>query len=158
MLAPDERSTYDNIDQPGRAWLLDLLRKHGVEAMFAGHVHNFWYDVYAETKMYLLPSTAFLRHDYSEFYRVHPGNKFGRGDVAKFGYCVVDVHERGHVMRLVRTGGRTQAPGVAYAPRRVPPAANVKTAPFTGVGVELRHPWAEVLEVTTRPLHHSYLT
>ena len=24
------------IDQPGRAWLLDLLRAHGVEAMFAG--------------------------------------------------------------------------------------------------------------------------
>jgi hypothetical protein len=147
VLAPDERSTYDNIDQPGRAWLLDLLRRHGVEAMFAGHVHNFWYDVYEETEMYLLPSTAFLRHDYSEFYRVNPGNEFGRGDVGKFGYCVVDVYEYGHVMRLVRTDGRTQPPGEAYAPRRVPPPANVKTAPFTGVGVELRHPWAEVLEI-----------
>jgi hypothetical protein len=147
VLAPDERSTYDNIDQPGRAWLLDLFRRHGVEAMFAGHVHNFWYDVHGATEMYLLPSTAFLRHDYSEFYRVTPGNEFGRGDVGKFGYCLVDVHERGHVMRLVRTDGRTQPPGVAYAPRRVPPPANVKTAPFTGVGVELRHPWAEVLEI-----------
>jgi len=147
VLAPDERSTYDNIDQPGRAWLLDLLTKHGVEAMFAGHVHNFWYDVHGETEMYLLPSTAFLRHDYSEFYRVNPGNEFGRGDVGKFGYCVVDVHERGHVMRLVRTDGRTQAPGAAYAPRSAPPPANVKGAPFTGVGVELRHPWAEVLEI-----------
>ena len=147
VLAPDERSTYDNIDQPGRAWLLDLLTRHDVEAMFAGHVHNFWYDVHGETEMYLLPSTAFLRHDYSEFYRVNPGNEFGRGDVAKFGYCVVDVHEEGHVMRLVRTDGRTQAPGEVYAPRRVPPPANVKAAPFTGVGVELRHPWAEVLEI-----------
>ncbi len=147
VLAPDERSTYDNIDQPGRAWLLDLLRKHNVEAMFAGHVHNFWYDVHGETEMYLLPSTAFLRHDYSEFYRVNPGNEFGRGDVGKFGYCVVDVHERGHVMRLVRTDGRTQPPGTAYAPRRVPPPASVKAASFTGVGVELRHPWAEVLEI-----------
>jgi hypothetical protein len=147
VLSPDERSTYDNIDQPGRAWLLDLLRKHGVEAMFAGHVHNFWYDVFEETEMYLLPSTAFLRHDYSEFYRVNPGREFGRGDVGKFGYCVVDVFEQGHVMRLVRTDGRTQAPGEAYAPRRVPPPANVKTAPFTGVGVELRHPWAEILEI-----------
>ena len=147
VLAPDERSTYDNIDQPGRSWLLGLLQKHGIEAMFAGHVHNFWYDVYEETEMYLLPSTAFLRHDYSEFYRVNPGNEFGRGDVGKFGYCVVDVHERGHVMRLVRTDGRTLPPGEAYAPRRVPPPANVKSAPFTGVGVELRHPWAEILEI-----------
>ena len=147
VLAPDERSTYDNIDQPGRAWLLGLLRTHRVEAMFAGHVHNFWYDVYEETEMYLLPSTAFLRHDYSEFYRVDPGNEFGRGDVGKFGYCVVDVYERGHVMRLVRTDGRTQPPGGNYVPRRGPPPANVKAAPFTGVGVELRHPWAEVLEI-----------
>jgi 3',5'-cyclic AMP phosphodiesterase CpdA len=147
VLAPDERSTYDNIDQPGRAWLLGLLRAHGVEAMFAGHVHNFWYDVHGETEMYLLPSTAFLRHDYSEFYRVNPGSEFGRGDVGKFGYCVVDVHEHGHVMRLVRTDGRSQAPGAAHVPRRAPPPANVKAAPFTGVGVELRHPWAEVLEI-----------
>lgn len=147
VLAPDERSTYDNIDQPGRQWLLKLLRDHGAEAMFAGHVHNFWYDVHGETEMYLLPSTAFLRHDYSEFYRVDPANEFGRGDVGKFGYCVVDVHERGHVMRLVRTDGRTLRPGAAYALRRVPPPANVKTAPFTGVGVELRHPWAEILEI-----------
>lgn len=147
VYAPDERSTYDNIDRPARGWLLELLREHGVEAMFAGHVHNFWYDVHAGTEMYLLPSTAFLRHDYSEFYRVDPGNEFGRGDVGKFGYCVVDVHERGHVMRLVRTEGRTLPPGARFAPRRTPPPANVKNAPFTGVGVELRHPWAEVLDI-----------
>ena len=29
----------------------------------------------------------------------------------------------------------------------MPPPASVKAAPFTGVGVELRHPWAEVLEI-----------
>ncbi len=147
VLEAGERSTYDNIDQPGRAWLLDLLRLHEVEAMFAGHVHNFWYDVHAGTEMYLLPSTAFLRHDYSEFYRVNPGSEFGRGDVGKFGYCVVDVHERGHVMRLVRTDGRQQRPGEVHTPRRTPPPASVKSAPNTGVGVELRHPWAEVLEI-----------
>lgn len=147
VLTADERSTYDNIDQPARAWLLGLFERHGVEAMFAGHVHNFWYDVHAGIEMYLLPSTAFLRHDYSEFYRVDPGCEFGRGDTGKFGYCVVDVHEQGHVMRLVRTDGRTLPPGQAYAPRRVPPPASVKNAPFTGVGVELRHPWAEVLDI-----------
>jgi 3',5'-cyclic AMP phosphodiesterase CpdA len=147
VLAPDERSTYDNIDQPGRAWLLDLLRKHKVEALFAGHVHNFWYDLFGDTEMYLLPSTAFLRHDYSEFYRINPGNEFGRGDVGKFGYSIVDVHERGHVMRLVRTDGRSLSPGAARQARKVQAPANVKAAPFTGVGVEMRHPWAEILEI-----------
>lgn len=147
VLIADERGTYDNIDQPARAWLLDLLGKYKVEALFAGHVHNFWYDRHGETEMYLLPSTAFLRHDYTEFYRINPGNEFGRGDVGKFGYCVVDVHERGHVMRLVRTDGRSLAPDARHERRRVPSPANVKAAPFTGVGVELRHPWAEILEI-----------
>jgi hypothetical protein len=147
VLAADERSTYDNIDQPGRAWLLELLRRHRVEALFAGHVHNFWYDVHGETEMYLLPSTAFLRHDYTEFYRINPGAEFGRGDVGKFGYCIVDLHEHGHVMRLVRTDGRSLGPDTPYRQRRTPPPANVKTTPLTGVGVELRHPWAEILEI-----------
>ena len=147
VLAAGERSTYDNIDQPGRAWLLELLRRHRVEALFAGHVHNFWYDVHGETEMYLLPSTAFLRHDYSEFYRVAPGSEFGRGDVAKFGYCIVDIYERGHVIRMVRTDGRSLAPDATYVARHGVPPGNVKTAPYTGVGVELRHPWAEVAEI-----------
>ncbi|MSP67798.1 MAG: calcineurin-like phosphoesterase 5 [Alphaproteobacteria bacterium] len=143
----DERSTYDNIDQPGRAWLLRLIRQYRVEAIFAGHVHNFWYDRIADTEFYLLPSTAFLRHDYSEFYRVNPGNEFGRGDVGKFGYAIVDVHERGHVMRLVRTGGRKLAPGAALPKRRTLPAQSIKTANLGNVGIEMRHPWAEVLEI-----------
>jgi hypothetical protein len=147
VLSPEERSTYDNIDQPGRAWLLELVRKHEVEGLFAGHVHNFWYDLFGKTEMYLLPSTAFLRHDYSEFYRINPGSEFGRGDVAKFGYCIVDVHEKGHVVRLVRTDGRSLAPGAARQDRHVPAPANVKAAPNTRVGVEMRHPWAEILEI-----------
>ena len=73
-------------------------------------MHNFWYDHIGSTEFYMLPSTAFLRHDYSEFYRVAPGNEFGRGDAGKFGYCIIDVHEQGHVMRLVRTEGRSLAP------------------------------------------------
>lgn len=144
---PDERSTYDNIDQPGRDWLLGLLRRHGVEALFAGHVHNFWYDLHGTTEMYLLPSTAFLRHDYSEFYRVPPGHEGGRGDAGKFGWAVVDVHERGHVLRLVRTDGRSLGPDEVLRPRRTVPPTTAKVATVDNVGVELRHAWTEVAEI-----------
>lgn len=147
VYATDERGTYDNIDQPGRAWLLELVRRHHLEACFAGHVHNFWYDHIGSTEFYMLPSTAFLRHDYSEFYRVAPGNEFGRGDAGKFGYCIVDVHEQGHVMRLVRTDGRSLAPDAPLEPRRTVPPMNVKIATVRNVGVELRHAWAEVMEI-----------
>lgn len=147
VFAPDERGTYDNIDRPGRDWLLDLVQRHGVEAVFAGHVHNFWYDRIGRAELYMLPSTAFLRHDYSEFYRVAPGNEFGRGDAGKFGYSIVDVYEHGHVMRLVRSDGRMLAPDAPFQPRRALPSSSPKISTVERVGLEMRHPWAEVMEI-----------
>lgn len=145
---PAERGSYDNIDEPGRGWLLSRLGNPKVEAVFAGHVHNFWYDVIGGAELYMLPSTAFLRHDYSEFYRVPPADEFGRGDVEKFGYFVVDVHERGHVAKLIRTHGamRGEAAG-GQPPARPLPPVHTKTAVSDGVAVELRHPWAEIVEI-----------
>jgi len=144
---PEERSIYDSLDQPGRGWLLDLVKKHKVEALFAGHVHNFWYDIFDGTEIYLLPSTAFLRHDFSEFYRVMPEQEFGRNDISKFGFGIVDVHEEGHVMRLVRTNGRTLGRDEVFQTRRPVAALNVKISPAQRVGVEMRHAWAEVAEI-----------
>ncbi len=61
---PDEPGNYDNIDQPGRAWLLGQLEQAKIESIFAGHVHNFWLDRIGTAKFYMLPSTAFMRHDF----------------------------------------------------------------------------------------------
>jgi len=144
----NERGTYDNIDEPGRSWLLDLVARHRPEALFAGHVHNFWYDAIGDTSMYLLPATSFLRHDYTEFYRVAPAREYGRGDAGKFGYFVVDVHENGHVAHCVRTQGAELAPGETLgAPRERLPAVHTRTNLRAPVGVDLRHPWAELVEI-----------
>ena len=144
---PAEGGHYDNLDEPGRSWLLALLRKHRVEAVFAGHVHNFWYHVHGETDFYLLPSTAFVRLDYSEMARVAPGPERGRNDAPKLGYLMVDVHERGHAAHPVRSWGLCQLPGEpgpGPAPR--PPPHPVLGRPQP-VGIDLRQPWAEVTEV-----------
>lgn len=145
----EERGSYDNIDRPARDWLLEQIAKPGVEAVFAGHVHNFWYERIGEAELYMLPSTAFVRHDFSEFYRVAPKVEFGRGDPAKFGYFRVDVFEHGHVAYSVRTMGRQCAPGETpqLPARRY--LAHPKTSGFAQVGVELRHPWAEVMQITS---------
>jgi 3',5'-cyclic AMP phosphodiesterase CpdA len=145
---PEEDEHYDNIAEPGRSWLLALLATHRVEALFAGHVHNFWYNRYADTECYLLPSTAFVRHDYSEMYRVEPGAEYGRNDAAKLGYFVVDVHEHGHICHPVRTFGRTlplnePAPGVPERVGRIHPIINRRAA----VGLDLRQSWADVVEI-----------
>ncbi len=145
---PDERSNYDNVDRPGRDWLLALARQPNVEALFAGHVHNFWYDRIGAAEFYMLPSTAFLRHDFTEFYRVAPKDEFGRGDVEKFGYFIVEVHRDGHVAYPVRTQGARLARGefLAAGPPRL--LAHPKTSTFDRVGVELRHPWAESMQIS----------
>lgn len=145
----DERGSYDNIDRPARDWLLAQIAKPGVEAVFAGHVHNFWYERIGEAELYMLPSTAFVRHDFCEFYRIAPKVEFGRGDPAKFGYFRVDVFAHGHVAYSVRTMGRHSAPGEAPEVPARRYLAHPKTSGFTQVGVELRHPWAEVMQITS---------
>ena len=139
---PDEAGNYDNVDEPARAWLLEQIAKPPVEAVFAGHVHNFWYDRAGEAEMYLLPSTAFLRHDFSEFCSVAPSadSEFGRGDTAKFGWFRVDVFDDGHVAYAVRSHGRQCAPDDVPDVRPRRHLAHPKTSGFDKVGVELRHP------------------
>ncbi|MEH6813476.1 MAG: metallophosphoesterase [Motiliproteus sp.] len=145
----DEPEHYDNIGEPGRTWLLDLLEKYQVEALFAGHVHNFWFNRYANTDCYLLPSTAFVRQDYSEMYRVPPADdsEHGRNDDAKLGYFKVNVYEKGHVCHIIRTYGRLAGDGEPESSvvrsEAVHPAEH-ENAPL---GFDLRQTWSEVLEI-----------
>lgn len=145
--SPEEDGNYDNIDQPARAWLLDQIGRPEVEAAFSGHVHNFWLHCRGSAKLYAMPSTAFVRQDFAEFCASDPGPEFGRNDAGKLGYFKVDVFEDGHVASLVRSWGRT------CAPKQIPKAspkqltAHPSTSGFNSFGVELRHPWAEVVQI-----------
>jgi hypothetical protein len=95
----------------------------------------------------MLPSTAFLRHDYSEFYRVKPTVEFGRGDVAKFGYFIVDVFEKGHIAYPVRTMGGRSALADHTLRDKSQRLTHPSTSTFSRVGVELRHTWTEVAQI-----------
>ncbi len=144
-----EPEHYDNIAEPGRSWLLELMESYQVEALFAGHVHNFWYNRHHQTDCYLLPSTAFVRQDYSEMYRVPPNadEEHGRNENAKLGYMSVDIYERGHVCHSIRThgqlGGKTALLDKEARTQSVHPA-QLTSAPL---GFDLRQTWSEVLEI-----------
>ena len=43
-----------------------------------GVVHNWFYNRVGSTECYILPSIAFVRHDYTEMFRVGPGPEEGR--------------------------------------------------------------------------------
>ncbi len=144
-----ENGSYDNIDEPGRSWLLGLIEEHEPEGMFCGHVHNFWYDVIGKkTEMYILPSTAFVRQDYSEMYRIEPGDQWGRNDEPKLGYFIVRVYERGHVVENIRTYGRTLHAGDDLLAARTSVAVpQSKESSITDVSLDMRHAWAEELVI-----------
>jgi Icc-related predicted phosphoesterase len=146
---PDESESYDNLAEPGRRWLLDLIDTHRPEAVFCGHVHNFWYNRHGASDCYILPSTAFVRQDYSELARVAPADgQHGRDERPKLGFFIVRVHERGHVCHVERTYGATLDPGQSLPPatERVDALHSIENwrAPF---GVDLRHPWTEIVEI-----------
>ena len=146
----DEPEHYDNIGEPGRSWLTGLVREYGVEALLAGHVHNFWFNRIGATDCYLLPSTAFVRQDYAEMYRAPPGpdDESGRNDTPKLGYVVVHVHEFGHVCEPVRTWGETAdalvPPGEMPAPPSPPHPKLIDRSAF---GFDMRQDWMETVEV-----------
>ncbi len=105
LSAMDEFSHYDNVDEPGRSRMLDLLRQFNVEGFYAGHVHNFFYNYLDGMHQFVLPSTSIVRHDYLEFFRATSNRELGRYDTAKTGFFWVDVFPDGHVPHLVRTNG-----------------------------------------------------
>ncbi|MEO1143459.1 MAG: serine/threonine protein phosphatase, partial [Pseudomonadota bacterium] len=145
---PEEPSHYDNTDPPGRRWLLELVKEYRVEAMFAGHAHNFWYDRFGETDYYLAPSTCFVRQDYSEMLRVQPpvDSEFGRDDSAKLGYFLVNVFNKGHTVQFARTFGNELAPDDEFTkPGRLAPPPLENKIPR--IGFDLRQNWAEISEV-----------
>ena len=143
---PDEPESYDNIDEPGRSWLINLIETYKPEALFAAHVHNFWYDVIGETEYYIVPSTCFVRHDYSEMYRIGGGSQQGRNDSAKLGHITLEVYEKGHVAHYHRSFAGCLAEDSAGAPPSVK-RPHVKTVDIQNIYIDMRHAWAEELTV-----------
>ncbi|MDX3905978.1 MAG: metallophosphoesterase [Pigmentiphaga sp.] len=144
----DEHGHYDNIDPPGRAWLLDVVARHGVAVAFTGHVHNFFVNRHAGTFFYLMPSTAFVRADYAEALHAGqpPEHELGRNDAAKLGVMVVDVYEDAVVPQFVRTFGMSRAGDEVLPQRdwpRLPPAAGE----LPTLGLELRYGWTALYDI-----------
>ena len=146
----NEGPHYDNIDEPGRSWLLDLFQKYKVEILFAGHVHNFWYQRFENIDCYYLPSTAMIRQDYSEMARIPPevAMEGGRNDQPKHGYFLIHIYERGHICEVVRTYGKLAGPNSIVSNslpkiRSLHPIENWR-APL---GFDMRQDWMDLIQV-----------
>jgi 3',5'-cyclic AMP phosphodiesterase CpdA len=140
---PNEPTHYDNIDEPARSWLLQLIEQYSVEAVFSGHVHNVFVGILENTKFYSLPSTTFVRPEYSELATVGPGDEFGRNDTAKLGFFLVRVYANGHEILPIRTygAGKLDAGMPQFKPRQIVGEASRM------LGVTLRRGWGRRVEL-----------
>ncbi len=133
LFDPDEPSHYDNLALPGRTWFLGILRRFHVEAVFTGHVHNYFHNRYQGTHVYVLPSTAFVRPEYSELYPVAPGPENGRDDRAKLGFFMVHVDSAGFRVDMYRSA--------------MPVSPFPGPTPASALGVWLPGGWARAVDL-----------
>jgi hypothetical protein len=147
LYLPNEPSNYDNLDQPARRWLLNLIEEYNVEAFFAGHVHQFFYKRHSETDIYNLLSTCNLRQDYANLFRVESPEEYGRNDAAKLGFCLIDVYDTRHVVRIHRSNGRTLKEGETLRQETKIDSSHLSEGYPSPLGVQLRYPIAEVTEL-----------
>jgi len=147
---PAEQEHYDNIAQPGREWLLELIDQYQIDLVLSGHVHHYFYNRLNKTSLYTLPPVSFTRQDYADLFKVSPAAEFGRDDTGKFSVAMVDVYESGHELRILPTYGKsltknndTENSLSSNIPANVP-ASGPLEKPLT---VHMRHPWYESIEL-----------
>lgn len=147
LTSDTEEEHYDNLSEPARSWLLDLLVQYKITALFSGHVHSFFYNRHGITDCYVLPSITFFRHDYSELFRVGAAEEHGRNDPGKFGFFFVKVYQDKYTAHCIRTWGRTLEADAAREPA-IGHTTGVHTNEMSwpGLGIDMRHPWAEITE------------
>lgn len=137
LSSKDEPPHYDNVDEPARSRLLEMLKPYRVEGYYAGHVHNFFYNHLNSMHQFVLPSTSIIRHDYQEFFRSTPTREMGRFDPAKTGFFWVDVFTDGHVPFLIR------------ADNDHPFRTHAWSDNGSSVTMDLRMPWCDEADVAT---------
>ena len=136
---------YDNIAELGRSWLLDLVRRHGVELMMAGHVHCAFFDRIGETRYRVANSTSFTRPGFCHMFTGAPPPDQGRDDAPKLGFTLCRVLEDRIDLHWLRTRGATEESAAAIGQELVTRTPRALSEPV--LALTLRHPLSWVTDV-----------
>ena len=135
---------YDNLANPARAWLLDLVRIYKVETLLAGHVHFAFFDRLAETRYAVLASPVFTRPGFSCLFAGLSPPQRGRDDVPKFGFYLMRVRADKTDLHFIRTSGLERlSPNTEE--RLITRVSG--TLPQSPLGLTLSQPLATVAEI-----------
>ena len=138
---------YDNIADPDRGWLIELLKRHEVELLLAAHVHCSFFDRVGSTRYHILNSTSFTRPGFCHMFTSAPPPDQGRDDAAKLGLLLARVRESRidlHWLRLdeVTGFGGPLKSGWRNVVTRLP-----STPPDSPLALTLAHPLATRTEI-----------
>lgn len=137
---------YDNIAEPARGWLLNLVRHHKVELVFAGHTHFAFFNRIDRTRCFVAAPSTFTRPGFSEAFSSGPPPERGRDDVSKLGLYLIRVQDDGVRVHFIRTNGATSAVDRAAQTQTVI-TRDARDLPHSPLGLTLRHPLAQTVEV-----------
>lgn len=107
---------YDVIGEPGRGWLVELIRKHGVEFAGGAHVHWAFFDRIGKCRYFQFASSSFTRPGFGQLFAAGPAPEQGRDDYPKLGFYRLRVLSERIDVHFIRTEGapdrfRPPAPG-----------------------------------------------
>ena len=137
---------YDNIDQPDRRWLLDLIHQYRVELVIAGHSHYAFFNRLGLTRYFVAASTTFTRPGFGELFSSAPAPDRGRDDTPKLGFYLARLRQDGIRVHFQRTEGEIgQQPDDDRRQRLVTRLPS--DLPDSPLGVSLRHTLTTQLEV-----------
>jgi hypothetical protein len=130
--------SYDVLGDRDRSWLLDLMRRYRVEAVFCGHTHFRFLNRADDSRIHIAPSTTTTRPGFYEAISVAPPER-GWADTAKLGFLLVRAVEGRLAVHLIRSAGRTTLPTDG---RRIVLTATSQELPGSPLGAYLRLPLA----------------
>ncbi len=137
---------YDNVGEPARSWLLDLVKQFRVELVASGHVHFQFLNRLGPTRLLTLVSTSFTRPGFAHMFTSAPPPEQGRDDTDKLGFYLFRVLPDRVDVHLLRTFGATEKPREGGRMRRLVTQVS-PTLKGSPLGLTLRHPITNVVEI-----------
>lgn len=150
---------YDNLPLEGRRWLLGLCDRHGVEAVFGGHIHHRFVDRIGKGRFWTVASTSFTRPGYAHMFASASPPEQGRDDTPKMGLFLVRVRDAHSDVHFLRTNGMTELPGPVADKKEVYAITRLaRDLPGSSLGVNFHFPlatWHEIPEAWPAVIRQS---
>ena len=138
---------YDNIAEPDRGWLIELLERHDVELLLAAHVHCSFFDRIGSTRFRILNSTSFTRPGFCHMFTSAPPPDQGRDDAAKLGFLLARVRDEQVDLHWLRSEGRMAAESSGGPGWQTLVTGLSSTMPGSPLGLSLAHPLSTRTEI-----------